>query len=458
MKFRFSFLLLVVWQVSTLMSQTTILPSERLRISLDLYENSTSKKEKANTAIMLAESYYDSNEYERALNFATIAKIEADKSKSIKNSTLSCIFSGKSYVKLGLYDLAKKAFYDGLNFVNKNNKNEIHALKSTIYNGLANSYSEPNKIKFFLDKNYEELKHQEEGRVKRVLMNAFYADFGNYYYNNANNDLAKYYFKKVNIVDPDDWKSPQFKALLGLGYIYALESEYDKAINCFEKGLSKSLLYRNKKAQRDFNLVLFKNSKTKKEQYFVDYSSLNNTLQKEEALQIKKVIEAEANKDGNLKQYVMNKMIFAFGISIAIVILTVVAGFILFKYYKEQQKNKPEQDKFYKKEASLVVRLVERKYDVDGLLQLVKDNDLADLASKMKLLYPDFVTKLSTYLPKPSAGELILSVLVRMNFSNKEIAEVLDMSLRAVESRKYRLRKKINLLPEEDMNLWMINL
>lgn len=76
----------------------------------------------------------------------------------------------------------------------------------------------------------------------------------------------------------------------------------------------------------------------------------------------------------------------------------------------------------------------------------------------MKLLYPDFSTKLLVYLPKPTAGELILSVLVWMNFTNKEVAEVLDISLRPVESRKYRLRKKINLLPEEDMNLWMINL
>lgn len=457
MKFRFTFLLLVVWQVSTLMSQTTILPSERLKISLDLYKNSTSRKEKANAAIMVAESYYDSNEYERALNFAAIAKRESNNSDSIKNSTLAEIVSGKCYVELGLYDLAKKAFYDGLNLVNKNNEKEIHVLKSMIYNGLANSYSEPNKTKFFLNKNYEELKQQKEGSVKRLQMDDFNADLGNYYYKNANINLAKHYFKKVNILDSEGWKASQFKAILGLGYIYALENEYEKAVNYLEKGLSKSLIYGDKKVQRDFNLALFKNSKTEKEEYFTNYSSLNNILQKQEGVQIKKVIENEANKDGNLQEYLMDKMILVLGISLIIGLLAVIIGFVLFRYYKEEQKNKSEQEKSNKKE-SLVERLVERKHDVDGFFQLVKNNDLGDLANKMKLLYPDFVAKLSVYLPKATAGELILSVLVRMNFTNKEIAEVLDMSLRSVESRKYRLRKKINLLPEEDMNLWMINL
>jgi hypothetical protein len=131
---------------------------------------------------------------------------------------------------------------------------------------------------------------------------------------------------------------------------------------------------------------------------------------------------------------------------------------VLFKYYKEQQKNKLEQKKFNKNVPLPAERLVEKKHDVDSFFKLTKNDDLGDLANKMKLLYPDFIGKLSEYLPKPTAGELILSVLVRMNFTNKEIAEALDMSLRSIESRKYRLRKKINLLPEEDMNLWMINL
>jgi hypothetical protein len=182
-------------------------------------------------------------------------------------------------------------------------------------------------------------------------------------------------------------------------------------------------------------------------------------LQKQEGMQIKKVIEKEVDKEKNLHNYLVNKMVVAFIVSLVIAVFTVIIGFTFVKNYREQQKSKSEKGKNQsRKKESLAEHLIERKYDVDGFFQLVKSNDLSDLANKMKLLYPDFVTKLSVYLPKPTAGELILSVLVRMNFTNKEIAEVLEMSLRSVESRKYRLRKKINLSSEEDMNLWMINL
>ncbi len=442
------------------MSQTYILPSEKLKISLELYKNVTSQNDKANVAIVVAERYFDINQYNNALNFAAIAKAEADKVKSVKNSVLSYIISGKCYVELGLYDLAKKAFYDGLSLVNNDiNKSESFVLKAMIYNGLANSYSEPSKKKIFFEKNHEELKQQKDGSVKRDLMNIFNAGFGNYYYDNANNSLAKYYYKQVDIVDSEEWKTPQFKAMLGLGHIYALENEYVKAVNCLEKGLSKALMYRNRKAQRDFNLALFKNSKTKEEQYFLNYSFLNDSLQKQEDLDIKKVIEKEVNKVKKSQQYLMGKIILVSGISIIIVILGLVTGLTIFKNHKEHKINKAELDKsLFNKKVLLVGEPVDTKHEVDVFLKLVKNNDLADLANKMKLLYPDFVEKLSIHLLKPSSGELVLSVLVRMNFTNKEIAEVLGTSLRSVESRKYRLRKKINLSSEKDMNLWMINL
>lgn len=49
-----------------------------------------------------------------------------------------------------------------------------------------------------------------------------------------------------------------------------------------------------------------------------------------------KVIESEVNKDENLQQYLMNKMMLALGgISLVIVVLTIITGFVLFKYYKE---------------------------------------------------------------------------------------------------------------------------
>ncbi|MFP3594729.1 helix-turn-helix transcriptional regulator, partial [Chryseobacterium sp. SIMBA_038] len=57
--------------------------------------------------------------------------------------------------------------------------------------------------------------------------------------------------------------------------------------------------------------------------------------------------------------------------------------------------------------------------------------------------------------PDLNVGDLTFCALVRLNFSNKEIAQYGTMSVRTVESKKYRLRKKIGLPTNTDFNKWI---
>jgi DNA-binding CsgD family transcriptional regulator len=43
-----------------------------------------------------------------------------------------------------------------------------------------------------------------------------------------------------------------------------------------------------------------------------------------------------------------------------------------------------------------------------------------------------------------------------MNLSSKEIAGLLNTSVRSVETQRYRLRKKLSLSPEQDLVAWVI--
>ena len=47
--------------------------------------------------------------------------------------------------------------------------------------------------------------------------------------------------------------------------------------------------------------------------------------------------------------------------------------------------------------------------------------------------------------------ELHLCAFVRMNLTNKEIASILNISVRGVETARYRLRKRLGIAHEEDM-------
>jgi DNA-binding CsgD family transcriptional regulator len=65
--------------------------------------------------------------------------------------------------------------------------------------------------------------------------------------------------------------------------------------------------------------------------------------------------------------------------------------------------------------------------------------------------HESFFKKLKAKHPDLVPNDLKLCAYLRMNMSSKEMASLLNISLRGVEIRRYRLRKKLNL--EHDKNL-----
>ena len=53
--------------------------------------------------------------------------------------------------------------------------------------------------------------------------------------------------------------------------------------------------------------------------------------------------------------------------------------------------------------------------------------------------------------PKLTANELKLCTFLRLNLSTKEIAQLMNISLRGVELSRYRLRKKLELPTETSL-------
>ena len=65
-------------------------------------------------------------------------------------------------------------------------------------------------------------------------------------------------------------------------------------------------------------------------------------------------------------------------------------------------------------------------------------------------VYPNFYEKLNA-LSTLSQTDLRLASYIKMNHNNNEIASISGISLRTVESQRYRLSKKLNL--EKDQGL-----
>ena len=68
-------------------------------------------------------------------------------------------------------------------------------------------------------------------------------------------------------------------------------------------------------------------------------------------------------------------------------------------------------------------------------------------------LEEDYMFKLHHSYPALSEDERYLCSLIHLKFKNKEIANLLNLSVRSVENRRYRIRKKMNLKTEERLGV-----
>lgn len=70
----------------------------------------------------------------------------------------------------------------------------------------------------------------------------------------------------------------------------------------------------------------------------------------------------------------------------------------------------------------------------------------------------NFFKKLKIEYPSLSPNDLKLCAYLRLNMSSKDIASLINISIRGVEIRRYRLRKKFNLPTEKNLNEFLIEL
>ena len=74
-----------------------------------------------------------------------------------------------------------------------------------------------------------------------------------------------------------------------------------------------------------------------------------------------------------------------------------------------------------------------------------EDDDWEHFSIYFDQVHGDFINRLKEVYPNLSPQELKLSAYLRMNLSTKEMAHLLNISVRGVEISRYRLRKKLNL-------------
>ena len=105
----------------------------------------------------------------------------------------------------------------------------------------------------------------------------------------------------------------------------------------------------------------------------------------------------------------------------------------------------------------MLTSLPNNEKDLHSVVKVIQSNmNLDKYWKKFKLhfeeVHPDFFTKLQTAYKELSQNELKICAYIKMKLSNKEIAQMLNISAKGMETARYRLKKKLQLTTHNDLN------
>lgn len=93
---------------------------------------------------------------------------------------------------------------------------------------------------------------------------------------------------------------------------------------------------------------------------------------------------------------------------------------------------------------------------IDNATTKGKEWDL--FLSNFDLIHEHFFRNLRQRFPELTPNDLKLCALLRLNMSTKDMADMLNIGVRAVETARYRLRKKMELDSSVDLVQFLIDI
>lgn len=119
---------------------------------------------------------------------------------------------------------------------------------------------------------------------------------------------------------------------------------------------------------------------------------------------------------------------------------------------------KNEIEEFYRTHNNKALAPLFHKINMLFNSNLDTEEDWKTFLIKFEEKHAGFFKQLKTLYPHLTANDLKLCACLKLNLDSKSIAALMNISVRAVENSRYRLRKKINIPPNENLNDFFLKL
>ena len=202
------------------------------------------------------------------------------------------------------------------------------------------------------------------------------------------------------------------------------------------------------------------------------------------------ILLSEKQSELNESKIKYNTYLYILIIGSVILVFSLVTIRVNYNYQKERNirleiEQTVTQSKLEKKQLELVSKtnfIAQRNEYLDSLKQNIKkikkdrqssvglsqgiEKDIDKIIGSEKVfknfesqfteVYPDFFKSLVLRYGKLSQNDLRLCAYIKMNQTTNQIAQITGVSIRTVETRRYRLGKKLKLAKSEDLNSTII--
>lgn len=423
-----------------------------------LSEKSNYSKGKAKSYFYIGQISWSLGDYNKTLKYLKLAEQEKYIANDPQLHSEIHRVKGRVFGSLDLYKASILEFKKGEQLIKLiKAEDRKNYLQSLVNENLSYVYSLQNKSDsalYFLNKNRKLLESMDEEFIYRNKIN-LYGLLGKEFSALEQYDSTAFYLKKAfSLCKKYDFPYTSW-ICLQWGHMEEKKGNLDFALNYYYKGLENlnitglknELLDTYKSISNIYSQkgisdsVIFYQDKIKAIE--LELAEVNNNVL-DNALDI--LYEEEQKKNTER----IRNIIFNIGISSGIVLFLIFLWWIL--WIKRQKR-------LITKKEDKVAELEEKINDNSTLkvLELAKNNDNAFLNS-FNEVYPDFILALNKLCPTLIGSELQFCALIYLNFSSKDIANILSIEHRSVQTRKSRLRKKLNIDSETDLFLFMKSL
>lgn len=358
---------------------------------------------------------------------------------------------GQANYVIGLYKKAVKYNSKSIYYGKQIKDQHDREILSLVYANRADFLRESNSIDSSLIYLHKALEIKPTPVINSTIAN-HYMLFA------KNEDSAQIYFNRAfSLLKQREYWDPQ-RALTYFYYGNFLfeKKDYNSALDYYIKSVE--IL---KKTRRVYQIpILYQtiaktykklNNASKEKDYLEKYAKLNDSLGRVWDESINSSVDKmtrEKEKDHIDQQ---NSTI------LYNVIIFLLFFIIIIVYYIYNKRITKKSRIIEQKELEAEFLMRKMSVDDDRLVSLATKNDPL-FFNEYQNAYPELVGRLLKINPKLSTNELSFCAMIQLGFSSKEIAQYGFMQHRSVQTKKNRLRKKLDIPSDVDIYFFLQNL